>query len=66
MRTKVTFLLVIATILLALTVQAQDVRQAFRKSAATGSMLSVKSEQMKGVKKKLTPQEFKAAKMKGD
>jgi hypothetical protein len=28
MRTKVTFLLVIATMLLALTVQAQDVRQA--------------------------------------
>ena len=66
MRTKVTFLLVIATMLLALTVQAQDVRQAFRKSAATGSMFSVKSEQMKGVKKKLTPQEFKGAKMKGD
>ena len=63
---KVTFLWIIATMLLAISTQAQDVRETFRKSHEATPMISDKPEPLKGVRKKMTAQELQAAKNKGD
>lgn len=63
---KVTFLWVIATILMALSAQAQDVRKAFKKSFETTPMISEKPKPIMGVRQKMTVQELQAAKNKGD
>ena len=67
MSKKFTFLLVFATLLLALSVQAKDVRQTFRKSAVTSTKItSGKLKPIKNAHKRLTTQELQAAKVKGD
>lgn len=66
MNRKFTFLLVIATLLMALSIQAQNVRQAFKKSVATSAKILGKPGELKGAQKKLTAQELKAAKKMGD
>lgn len=66
MNRKFTFLLVIATLLMALSIQAQNVRQAFKKSVATSAKILGKPGELKGAQKKLTAQELKAAKKTGD
>lgn len=67
MSKKFTILLAIVTFLMAISVQAKDVRQTFRKSAVTSTKItSGKLKPMKNAHKKLTTQELQAAKVKGD
>jgi len=66
MTKKFTFLLVIATLLMALPTYGQEGREAFKKSQETVSRVPDKPELMKGVKEKMNVRELKAVKDKGD
>ena len=61
---KLTFLLVAATLLMALSIQSQNVRQALSKSAATSGMISGKALKPKAAGQ-MTARELKGAKMLG-
>ena len=60
MRKAITFILVCAAMLMAVSTQATDVKQAFRKPLVSAVKAIGKTGQLKGIRKKQTSQELKA------